>query len=130
MTKLTQLIAGTTVALSLWIVEDRCLWAERPPRFRGSPPREEPPEIQRRTSMGAATSTAGGRERFETVPLGATTLLRAPTCPNVRAVIVSELGDPAESLATLRVEGERSAHLSRVGDIFDRRRVLFIGTHP
>jgi hypothetical protein len=54
----------------------------------------------------------------------------APSCDDVRAVIVSELRDPADSMATLRVRNRNGFQTCRTGDKLNGRRVLFIGTQP
>jgi hypothetical protein len=48
----------------------------------------------------------------------------------VRAVIVSELADATESMATLRVADGTGFRTCRVGDVLDGARVLLIGSSP
>lgn len=128
-------IAAALVASLLFVFE--CGYGRRDPTpgFRASPHRTAPLERVPERFAEPVASMARARvahleDEAGPAPNAATALSRAPMCPDVRAVVVSEFRNPRESLATLRAEGERSARLCRIGDGFGRGRVLFIGTHP
>jgi general secretion pathway protein C len=53
--------------------------------------------------------------------------MAAPPCAGITAVIVTESSDPVWSVAALRLEGEATASLKRVGDGLGNRVVTFIG---